>query len=116
MTKTELLELIRNGENSGVEFKRDIIDNRALAKEIVALTNFSGGKILLGVEDDGSISGITRDKLAEWVMTTCRDKIRPEVIPFFEIARDIEPGKDIAVVSLDRGWIVHHVWHDSHRT
>jgi ATP-dependent DNA helicase RecG len=115
MTKTELLELIRNGENSGVEFKRDTIDNRALAKEIVALTNFSGGKILLGVEDDGSISGITRDKLEEWVITTCRDKIRPEVIPFFEIARDVEPGKDIAVVSLDRGWTVHHVWHDNHR-
>ena len=32
MTKTELLELITNGESSGVEFKRDTIDSRALAK------------------------------------------------------------------------------------
>ena len=37
MTRTELLELISNGENSGVEFKRDTIENRALAKELVAL-------------------------------------------------------------------------------
>lgn len=116
MTITELLELIRNGENSGVEFKRDTIDNRALAKEIVALTNFAGGKVLLGVDDDGSVVGITRDKLEEWVMTACRDKIRPEIIPFFEVVREVEPGKDIAVVTLDRGWTVHHVWHDSHRS
>ena len=34
MTKTELLELIRNGENSGVEFKRDDLDNRALAGDL----------------------------------------------------------------------------------
>ncbi len=81
MTKTELLELINNGENSGVEFKRDDIDNRALAKELVAFANLAGGQLLLGVEDDGSVSGITRLNLEEWVMTACRDKIRPEVIP-----------------------------------
>ncbi|MCK4830939.1 ATP-binding protein, partial [bacterium] len=55
MTKTELLELINNGESSGVEFKRDTIDNRALAKELVALANLQGGRVLLGIEDDGSI-------------------------------------------------------------
>ena len=99
-TRTELLELINNGENSGVEFKRDVIDNRALAKELVAFSNLSGGAVLLGVEDDGKVSGITRDKLEEWVMTACRDKIRPAIIPFFEIIRDIEPGKDVAVVRV----------------
>ena len=63
MTRTELLELIGNGENSGVEFKRDDIENRALAKELVALTNLMGGRVLLGIEDDGRISGITRPTL-----------------------------------------------------
>ena len=33
-------------------------------------------------------------------MTTCRDKIRLGIIPFFEIIRDIEPGKDVAVGRL----------------
>ena len=116
MTKIELLELIANGENSGLEFKRDDIDNRALAKELVAFANLMGGHVLLGVEDDGSITGITRPKLEEWVMTACRDKIRPEIIPFFEVVRDVEPGKDVAIVSVERGWGVHHVWHNSHRT
>jgi ATP-dependent DNA helicase RecG len=116
MTKTELLELIKNGESSGVEFKRDTIDNRALAKELVAFTNLRGGRVILGVENDGSVTGITRDRLEEWVMTACRDKIRPELIPYYEIIRDVEPGKDVIIVQVDRGWAVHHVWHNNHRT
>ncbi len=115
MTKTDLLELIKNGENSGVEFKRDTIDNRALAKELVAFTNLQGGRMLLGVDDDGAIVGITRERLEEFVMNACRDKIRPEIIPYFEILREVEPGKDVAVVEVERGWSVHCVWHDNHR-
>ena len=115
-TRTELLELINNGENSGVEFKRDDIDNRALAKELVAFSNLSGGAVLLGVEDGGTVSGITRDKLEEWVMTACRDKIRPAIIPFFEIIRDVEPGKHVAVVRVAPGFSVHSVWHNSGNT
>ncbi len=116
MTRTELIDLIQNGEGSGVDFKRDTIDNRALAKELVAFANFMGGRVLLGVEDDGTISGITRSNIEEWVMTACRDKIRPELIPYFEVVREVESGRDVAVVQVDRGWTVHHVWHDNHRT
>jgi ATP-dependent DNA helicase RecG len=112
-TRLELIELINNGENSGVEFKRDVIDNRALAKELVAFSNFDGGMVLLGVEDDGSISGITRPNLEEWVMTACRDKIRPAIIPFFEIIRDVEPGKHVAVVRIAPGFSVHTCWHNN---
>ncbi len=72
--------------------------------------------VLLGVEKDGTLSGIARPNLEEWVMTACRDKIRPELIPFYEVVRNLEPGKDIAVVRVNRGWTVHHVWHDNHRT
>ncbi len=116
MTKTELYELIKNGESSGIEFKRDTIDNRALAKELVAFANLRGGRVILGIDDDGSVAGTSRDSLEEWVMTTCRDKIRPEIIPYYEIIRDVEPGKDLSVVQVDRGWAVHHLWHNNHRT
>lgn len=116
MTKTELLELIKNRENSGVEFKRDDLENRALARELVAFANLAGGRVLLGVDDDESISGITRPNLEEWVMTACRDKIRPEIIPYFEVVREVEPGKDVAIVTVERGWAVHCLWHNNHRT
>ncbi len=113
MTKTELLEIIKNGESSGVDFKQDTVDNRKLAKELVAFANLQGGRVLLGVDDTGNVVGITRENLEEWVMTACRDKIRPELIPYFEIIRDVEPGKDVAVVQVNRGWTVHSVWHNN---
>lgn len=56
MNETELIELVRNGENSGVEFKSDTVANHDVAKEIVALLNLEGGSVLLGVEDDGKIT------------------------------------------------------------
>lgn len=115
-THTELLEIITDGENSGVEFKRDVVENHNLAKELVAFSNLSGGRVLLGVEDDGTIFGITRPDLEEWVMTTCRDKIRPSIIPFFEVIREVEPGKDVAVVSVTRGLDVHSLWHNNRNT
>ena len=42
MNRTELEELIRNGENSGVEFKRDDVLPERLAKELAALLNLEG--------------------------------------------------------------------------
>ena len=113
VTKTELLEIIKNGENSGIDFKRDVLENYKLAKELVAFSNFEGGMVLLGVDDDGTIIGITRNRLEEWVMTTCRDKVRPGLIPFFETIRGIEPGKDLAIVRVPRGVNVYSQWHNN---
>ena len=115
-TRTELLEIVYHGEKSGIEFKRDVLENHALARELVGFSNFEGGIVLLGVEDDGSISGITRPNLEEWVMTACRDKIRPSIIPFFEIVRGIEAGKDVAVVRVTRGYDVHSLWNNNRNT
>ncbi|WP_048766710.1 helix-turn-helix domain-containing protein [Oligella urethralis] len=78
MLKTELLEIIKNGENSGTEFKRDDIPSEQLAKEVVAMANFQGGRVLLGVEDDGTITGVQRKDLEEWVMNVFQSKIHPE--------------------------------------
>jgi ATP-dependent DNA helicase RecG len=49
-------------------------------------------------------------------MTTCRDKIRPGIIPFFEIVRDMEPEKDVAIVRATRGFDVHSLWHNNRNT
>ncbi len=115
-TRTELLDIIANGENSGIEFKRDVLQNHGLAKELAAFSNLEGGSVLLGIDDDGSISGLTRPNLEGWVMTTCRDKIRPSIIPFFEVVRGIEPGKDVAIVRVTRGFDVHSLWHNNRNT
>jgi len=115
-TRTELLEIIANGENSGVEFKRDDLRTQDLAKELVAFSNLEGGMVLLGAEDDGTVTGLTRDDLEEWVMNVCRDKVRPAIVPFFEVVRGIKGNCDVAIVRLTRGYDVHALWHnDTHK-
>lgn len=101
MTVAELREILRNGENSGVEFKRDDVHPDSLAKEIAALANLEGGRILLGVEDDGSISGLTRTaKEAEtWVMNVCRDHLQSPLIPYWETLVP-EEGQRVGVISI----------------
>lgn len=102
MLKTELLEIIANGENSGVEFKRDDLRPEQLAKEVAAMANFQGGRLLLGVEDDGTITGIQRNSLEEWVMNVFQDKIHPMILPFYEEVR-LDDGKVVAIVSFPVG-------------
>ena len=103
MNKTDLIELIRNGEDSTLEFKRDDIHNYDLAKELVAFLNLEGGTVLLGVEDDGQISGTSRERLEEWVAELCRVKIEPPVVPLLSWAREAEPGRDVLAIGVTHG-------------
>lgn len=103
MNRTELLELIRNGEDSRLEFKRDGIENHVLAKALVAFLNLEGGTVLLGVDDDGSIRGTYRDRLVEWVMEVGRTKIEPQIIPLVSWTRDIKPDRDVLAVRVTQG-------------
>jgi len=102
MLKTELFEIIANGENSGIEFKRDNVRPEQLAREVVAMANFHGGKIFLGVEDDGSISGVQRPNLEEWVMQVVLDKIHPMILPYYEEVK-LNDDKTVAVISFPQG-------------
>jgi len=58
---TDLPTIIAKGENETTEFKLDTVRNEHLAKELGALANFRGGKLLLGVSDKGEITGVKRD-------------------------------------------------------
>ena len=115
MLKSELLEIIANGENSGVEFKRDDLRPEQLAKEIVALVNFQGGKVLLGVEDDGTISGVQRPDLETWVMDTVFGRyVHPLTLPFYEEVV-LDDGKRVAVISLTQGTAKPYVLRNNNR-
>lgn len=112
MLKRELLELIAYGENSLVEFKRDDVRPEQLAKEIVAFANSYGGKLLLGIEDDGTPSGIQRSNIEHWIMDTiCARYVHPAVIPLYEEVQ-IEANLRVAVITVPLGvskpYVVRH--------
>ena len=86
-----------------MEFKRDDVRPEQLAKEVVALANFQGGRILLGVEDDGAISGIRRDHLERWVMDAVFGQaVHPMMLPFYEEV-PIDDTRRVAVITVTQG-------------
>ena len=112
MKKPELLQLIANLENSGVELKSDQERPERLAKEIVALANFNGGKLILGVDDDGNITGIQRENLEHWIMDVVFGrKVHPMILPFYEEVQ-IDKKRRVAVITVTQGttkpYVVRH--------
>lgn len=57
MTPRELEQLVDLGEGISLEFKRRVPRPERIAKEILAFANTNGGRIVLGVSDDGTIEG-----------------------------------------------------------
>ena len=112
MAPEDLLRLIEQGENSGVEFKRDALRPEQLAREVVAFANFQGGRLLIGVEDDGVVSGIQRNDLERWVMDTVFGRtVHPQLLPYYEEVR-LDDGQRVAVVTVLPGtakpYVVRH--------
>ncbi len=101
MNRDQLAGLIGSGENSGVEFKRDELRAERVAREIAGLLNLEGGHVLLGVEDDGTVTGLSRGRrqAEEWVMEVARTHVRPATIPYWETVEWRE-GMIVGVVSL----------------
>lgn len=60
MDNRQLMKLLAEGENLQVEFKSDLkcLSDRDLIAAVVALANTEGGDLLLGVEDDGHVTGL----------------------------------------------------------
>ena len=96
--------IIAAGENAKTEFKRDDRNLRPehMAREIVAFANMNGGVIVLGVEDDGAVSGVTRNNLQAWLMDTVIGcYVDPQIVPDYD--EFVLDGKQIAIVAVPAG-------------
>ena len=97
----EISKLLAAGESSRLEFKSEQIRPDDLAKEIVAFLNFEGGRVLIGVEDDGTVSGISRTDAEEWVVNICRNNVVPAILPVIE--KYPHDDKIILVLEIPKG-------------
>jgi len=99
MYLVELYNLIEDGENSTVEFKRKFSSPEKIAKEMIAFANSKGGKILFGVDDDRTIVGVESEKgEMELIDTAARFFCEPEVAYEYEIISIKK--KDVVVVHI----------------
>jgi predicted HTH transcriptional regulator len=60
--KRYLFSLIREGEHQQQDFKYRITDASKLAKSVSAFANTDGGRLLIGIRDDGNISGVRSEE------------------------------------------------------
>ncbi|HPY67438.1 MAG TPA: ATP-binding protein [Bacteroidales bacterium] len=74
-----LKDLISGGENQQLDFKYCVSDSRKIAKTLVAFSNSDGGKLLIGVKDNGKISGIRSEEEIYMVDTAAQLFCRPEI-------------------------------------
>jgi predicted HTH transcriptional regulator len=54
--------LIAEGEHQQLDFKFEITDSRRIARTLVAFANTNGGRLLIGVKDNGAIAGVRSDE------------------------------------------------------
>ena len=89
-------------ENKTTEFKREYTADLKYA--VVAFANTDGGKIYIGINDDGSVQGVQNtDATMLQVTNMIRDVVRPDVTMFTECAVEEVEGKPVVVVTIQRG-------------
>lgn len=81
MTRKQLTGLVGQGENDQIEFKTKVSNPEKILKEFVAFANTRGGHVLIGVDDDGRISGLTHPEeevqvMEEALRKSCRPRLR----------------------------------------
>ncbi len=87
MEITELLEIISRGEDSKHQFKDNVTNVISLAQEMVAFSNSGGGKLFIGVSDDGDITGFSFadiNRLNGLVSNAASENVRPPINPQVE--------------------------------
>lgn len=76
---TYIQNLIEQGEHQQLDFKFEIADSKKIARSLVAFANTDGGKLLVGVKDNGAIAGVRSDEEYHMVEAAAQLYCRPEV-------------------------------------
>ena len=95
---TELYKLIEEGEHQQQDFKYCINDSKKIAKSLVAFANTDGGRLLIGVKDNGKVVGVKTEE--EYYMVESAAKIYSDPpIDFFTRQWQTE-GKTVLEISV----------------
>jgi predicted HTH transcriptional regulator len=102
MTLQEINKLAQQGEGLKIEFKKKAAFPDKIVKEIIAMANTEGGNLLIGVDDDGTVSGQRFIEEEVFVMQKAiREQIKPELVYEVEVVK-LNPKKGVAVFSIPR--------------
>lgn len=93
--------LIAEGEHQQLDFKFEISDSKKIARSLVAFANTDGGRLLVGVKDNGSIAGVRSDEEFYMIETAATLYTQPEV-SYTTRVWNVEGKQVVEVVVLRR--------------
>ncbi|MBV9959935.1 MAG: ATP-binding protein, partial [Acidobacteria bacterium] len=100
-SRTELMRLVRGGEDTFLELKVKLSNTEKIAQEIVALANTGGGLMVFGVNDQLRVEGLDdAEAVQDDLVRLCREEIHPPLVPFIDrIAFD--NGRRIVALDIE---------------
>jgi len=100
-SRTELLRLIRGGEDTYLELKVKLSNTEKIAQEIVALANTGGGVIIFGVNDQLRVEGVDDpESVQEDLVRICREEVQPPLVPFIDRVA-LDNGRRIVALDIE---------------
>lgn len=123
---TLLYKMIREGEHQQQDFKFCINDSKKIARSLVAFANTDGGRLLIGVKDNGRIAGVSSDEEYYMVESAAKIYSRPAIL--FSTRQHQAEGKTVLEIVVepsiskphcaqdDQGrWMAYFRLHDENR-
>lgn len=94
-------KLISQREHQQLDFKFEISDSRKIAKTFVAFANTDGGKLLIGVKDNGKIAGVHSEEEKYMAEAAAQMYCSPNVL--FDYKEWVVDGKKVLEVTIFKG-------------
>ncbi len=107
---TYINNLIKQGEHQQLDFKFAVNDSRKIAKSLVAFANTDGGTLLLGVKDNGVITGVKTEEEFYMVESAAQLYSKPEI--YFRTKAWRAAGKLVMEVIVPRSEAIPHFAQD----
>ena len=95
MTLRELKLLVKQGESAQLEFKRKVAHPDKVIREVVAFANSEGGTLLIGVNDNGEISGLKYADEEDYIMRKALVELCRPVVQFTSGAIKMDEQKSV---------------------
>src|SRR5215471_19774186 len=100
-TRTELMRLVRGGEDTYLELKVKLSNSEKIAQEIVALANTGGGLIVFGVNDQLRVEGVDDpERVQEDLVRICREEVQPPLVPYIDRVA-LDNGRRIVALDIE---------------
>lgn len=105
-----IYNIIKEGEHQRLDFKFEISDARKIARTMVAFANTNGGKLLIGVKDNGKIAGVRSEEEVHMLEAAggmyCKPNINPKIKNWIiegktVIEADVQEGKKKPYYALE---------------